>query len=92
MKIWMQKWNADADKRAITSATANNKIMKYFKCCLLLGGLMVTLLTSCYTKEQRMKKQRETWIRRTKEFREEDSLYKLEHGIMDTVRPWKRRP
>lgn len=62
-----------------------NKTMKYFKCYLLLGGLMVTLLTSCYTKEQRMKKQRETWIRRAKEFRENDSLYKLEHGIKDTV-------
>lgn len=58
--------------------------MKYY---LLFGALMVTLLTSCYTKEQRMKKQRETWIRRVKEFREKDSLYKLEHGINDSVQP-----
>ena len=38
---------------------------------------IVILLTSCYTKEQRMRKQKETFVRRMKEAREIDSLRKL---------------
>jgi hypothetical protein len=56
--------------------------MKYYS---TLGVLMLLLLTSCYTKEQRLKRQIETHLRRMREAREKDSLYKLQHGIKDTV-------
>lgn len=57
----------------------NMRIRYYLSLCLLL-----LILTSCYSKEEKYRRQKAMWNQRMKEAREKDSLEKQQKFAKDT--------